>query len=382
MYFALKQKRRSSSRTFSSIPVQPFVSVLIAAYNEETVIVKTIKSILQSEYPNFEVIIVDDGSKDQTSKVIMDAFSDNQQVRLIQKENGGKASALNLGYQEARGDIIVSLDADTLISKDAISLMVRHFEDPNVAAVSGNVKVGNRKNLLTNWQHVEYITGFNLERRAFDELNCITVVPGAIGAWHKQRVQEAGCLSEDTLAEDTDLTLTLLRKGYRIVYEEKAYAYTESPEDVKSLIKQRFRWSFGTLQCLWKHRSGLFNKKNKTLGFIGLPNMWLFQYFSNLVSPFADLLMFIGLFSHDPLKVILFYLAFFIFDLGTSYFAFRLEKENPKPLLSLIVQRFIYRQFMTYVVFKSVLASIKGVAVGWNKLKRSGSVENTEHHNN
>ncbi|MBP0724398.1 glycosyltransferase [Bacillus sp. RG28] len=382
MYFALKQKRRYSSRTFSSIPVQPFVSVLIAAYNEEEVIVKTIKSILQSEYPNFEVIIVDDGSKDQTSKVIMDAFSDNQQVRLIQKENGGKATALNLGYAEARGDIVVSLDADTLISKDAISLMVRHFEDPNVAAVSGNVKVGNRKNILTNWQHVEYITGFNLERRAFDELNCITVVPGAMGAWHKQRVQEAGCLSEDTLAEDTDLTLTLLRNGYRIVYEEKAYAYTESPEDVKSLIKQRFRWSFGTLQCLWKHRSGLFNKKNKTLGFIGLPNMWLFQYFSNLISPFADLLMFIGLFSSDPLKVLIFYLAFFIFDLGTSYFAFRLEKENPKPLLSLIVQRFIYRQFMTYVVFKSILASIKGVAVGWNKLKRSGNVENTEHHNN
>jgi cellulose synthase/poly-beta-1,6-N-acetylglucosamine synthase-like glycosyltransferase/peptidoglycan/xylan/chitin deacetylase (PgdA/CDA1 family)/spore germination protein YaaH len=378
MYFALKQKRRTSLRTFSSIPIQPFVSVIIAAYNEETVIVKTIKSILQSIYPNFEIIIVDDGSKDHTSKVITDAFSDNNQVRLIQKENGGKASALNAGYEEARGDIIVSLDADTLISKDAISLMIRHFEDPNVAAVSGNVKVGNRKNLLTNWQHVEYITGFNLERRAFDELNCITVVPGAIGAWHKERVKEAGYLSEDTLAEDTDLTLTLLRHGYRIVYEEKAYAYTESPEDVKSLIKQRYRWSFGTLQSLWKHRTGLLNPKNKSLGFIALPNMWLFQYFSQMISPFADLLMFLGLFSKHPLKVIIFYLAFFIFDLGTSLFAFRLEKEDPKPLTSLILQRFVYRQFMTYVVFKSVLASIKGVAVGWNKLTRNGSVEQTE----
>ncbi|MGG2066117.1 glycosyltransferase [Bacillus sp. S14(2024)] len=381
IYFAFKQKRRTTSRSFTNSAYQPFVSVVIAAYNEEKVIAKTIRSILDSDYHDFEIIIVDDGSKDGTSKAIQEAFHKHPKVCLIQKENGGKSSAMNLGFQKSRGEIVISLDADTIIAQDAISLMVRHFEDHNVAAVSGNVKVGNRRNLLTTWQHVEYITGFNLERRAFDELNCITVVPGAIGAWHKKRVKKAGYLSEDTLAEDTDLTLTLLRQGYRVVYEEKAYAYTESPEDVKSLIKQRYRWTYGTLQCLWKHRKALFNVKHKTLGFVALPNIWIFQFILQSISPLADLLMIMGIFSSHPLKVLGFYLLFFGIDLFASLFAFKLEKENPKPLVWLILQRLIYRQFMTYVVIKSILSSIRGIAVGWNKLRRMGSVEQSPRHN-
>ncbi|PFW89253.1 glycosyl transferase family 2 [Bacillus pseudomycoides] len=381
IYFAFKQKRKTRSRLFTNSSYQPFVSVVIAAYNEEKVITKTIRSILDSDYREFEVIVVDDGSKDGTSKVIQEAFHKHPKVCLIQKENGGKSSAMNLGFQKSRGEIIVTLDADTIIAQDAISLMIRHFEDHNVAAVSGNVKVGNRRNLLTTWQHVEYITGFNLERRAFDELDCITVVPGAIGAWRKKNVVESGYLSEDTLAEDTDLTITFLRQGHRIVYEEKAYAYTESPEDVKSLIKQRYRWSYGTLQCLWKHRKALFNPKHKTLGFVALPNMWLFQYALQFIAPLADILMIIGLFGSNPLKVLGFYLVFFAMDLLASLFAFKLEKENPKPLAWLILQRFIYRQFMTYVVIKSVFSSIRGVAVGWNKLKRMGSVKHSSEHN-
>jgi len=372
MYFSFKQKRRDTSRSITDY--QPFVSVVIAAYNEEKVIGKAIRSILASDYPELEVIVVDDGSRDSTAKVVQEISNEYPNVRLIQKENGGKSSAVNRGFQEARGDIVVSLDADTILASNTISLMVRHFADPHVAAVSGNVKVGNRRNVLTTWQHIEYITGFNLERRAFDELNCITVVPGAIGAWRKQLVKEAGYLSEDTLAEDTDLTLTLLRQGYRIVYEDKAYGYTESPEDVKSLIKQRYRWSYGTLQCLWKHRKALFNVKHKSLGFIALPNMWIFQFFSQSVSPFADILMVIGLFSSHPLKVLGFYLLFFVIDMLASLFAFWLERENPKPLLWLIVQRFAYRQLMTYVVIKSILSAIQGIEVGWNKLKRLGSV--------
>ncbi|MEX0135147.1 glycosyltransferase [Bacillus nitratireducens] len=380
IYFSFKQKKKTNSRVFANSSYQPFVSVVIAAYNEEKVIAKTIRSILDSNYREFEVIVVDDGSKDDTSKVIQETFYKHPRVRLIQKENGGKSSAMNLGFQKSTGEIIVTLDADTIIAQDAISLMIRHFEDHNVAAVSGNVKVGNRRNLLTTWQHVEYITGFNLERRAFDELNCITVVPGAIGAWRKKNVVESGYLSEDTLAEDTDLTITFLREGHRIVYEEKAYAYTESPEDVKSLIKQRYRWSYGTLQCLWKHRKALFNAKHKTLGFIALPNMWLFQYVLQFIAPLADILMIMGLFGSNPLKVLGFYFVFFLMDLLASLFAFKLEKENPKPLVWLILQRFIYRQFMTYVVIKSIFSSIRGVAVGWNKLKRMGSVEHSPEH--
>lgn len=369
---------RKQVKRYKEIPIDPnftpFVSVVIAAYNEEKVIRKTIDSILSSDYPAFEILIIDDGSKDDTALVVQETYANHPLVRLMKKTNGGKSSAVNLGFKEANGEIVVALDADTLIAENAISLLVNHFKDERVSAVSGNVKVGNKGNLLTNWQHIEYVTGFNLERRAFAALNCITVVPGAIGAWRKTSVIEAGYFQEDTLAEDTDITLTLLRNGKRIEFEEKAYAYTEVPEDINSLAKQRYRWVYGTLQCLWKHRDALFNKKHKSLGFIGLPNMWLFQYIYQTISPIADLLFVIALFSPNPGKAAIGFILFYLLDFFTSLYAFRLEKESPKPLGSLFLQRILYKQLMTYVVIKSILSAVKGVTVGWNKLKRNGNV--------
>nr|WP_240948488.1 polysaccharide deacetylase family protein [Bacillus sp. RO1] len=352
----------------------PFVSVVIAAYNEEKVICKTVNSILSSDYPAFEILIIDDGSKDDTAVAVQESFSNHPLVRLITKRNGGKSSAVNLGIKEAKGEIIVSLDADTLIAENAISLLVNHFKNENVAAVSGNVKVGNKGNLLTNWQHIEYVTGFNLERRAFATLNCITVVPGAIGAWRKKAVEEAGYFKEDTLAEDTDITLSLLRNGKKIEFEEKAYAFTEVPEDVRSLAKQRYRWVYGTLQCLWKHRSALFDKKHNSLGYVALPNMWLFQYFYQTISPIADILFIMALFTPHAEKAAIGFILFYLMDFFTALYAFRLEKESPKPLTSLFIQRILYKQLMAYVVIKSILSAIKGGTVGWNKLKRKGNV--------
>ncbi|MEH7377647.1 polysaccharide deacetylase family protein [Neobacillus drentensis] len=352
----------------------PFVSVVIAAYNEEKVICKTVDSILSSDYPAFEILIIDDGSKDDTAVVVQEKYTKHPLVRLIKKNNGGKSSAVNLGFKEANGEIVVALDADTLIAENAISLLVNHFKNENVAAVSGNVKVGNKGNLLTNWQHIEYVTGFNLERRAFAALNCITVVPGAIGAWRKTAVEDAGYFQEDTLAEDTDITLTLLRQGKKIEFEEKAYAFTEVPEDIKSLAKQRYRWVYGTLQCLWKHRDALFNKKHNSLGFIALPNMWLFQYIYQTISPIADILFIIALFNPHPERAAIGFILFYLLDFLTSLYAFRLEKESPKPLASLFLQRILYKQLMTYVVIKSIFSAIKGVTVGWGKLKRKGNV--------
>ncbi|AZV44008.1 polysaccharide deacetylase/glycosyl transferase, group 2 family protein [Peribacillus asahii] len=352
----------------------PFVSVVIAAYNEEKVICKTVDSILSSDYSNFEVLIIDDGSKDDTAAVVQKTYASHPLVRLMKKNNGGKSSAVNLGFKEAKGEIVVALDADTLIAENAISLLVNHFKNENVAAVSGNVKVGNKGNLLTNWQHIEYVTGFNLERRAFAALNCITVVPGAIGAWRKTAVEEAGYYKEDTLAEDTDITLTLLRLGKKIEFEEKAYAFTEVPEDIKSLEKQRYRWVYGTLQCLWKHRGALFNKKHNSLGYIGLPNMWIFQYIYQTISPIADILFIMALFGKHPGKAAIGFILFYLLDFFTSLYAFRLEKESPKPLASLFLQRILYKQLMAYVVIKSIFSAIKGVTVGWNKLKRKGNV--------
>lgn len=374
IYFSRKQHalriNQEADNTF-----KPFVSVVIAAYNEEKVICKTINSILESDYPDYEIIVVNDGSKDSTEQVVEEEYKDNKKVLLLSKPNGGKSSAVNLGFEKARGEIVVALDADTVVARDAISLLVSYFVDENVAAVSGNVKVGNVHNLLTMWQHVEYVTGFNLERRAFAYLDCVTVVPGAIGAWRKDVVEKIGGFKEDTLAEDTDITLTILEEGYKVAFEEKAFAYTEAPSDVMSFLKQRFRWSYGTLQCLWKHRSSLFKTERKTLGLVALPNMWLFQYVFQFISPIADIYFFIGLFGKNPGRVAVFYFIFLIVDYIAALYAFRLERENPKPLMLLFIQRFVYRQLMTYVAVKSVISAIKGANVGWNKLIRKGNVK-------
>lgn len=377
LFFSMKHNRRYKARTKlgkRSPDFAPFVSVIIPAYNEEKVIKNTIESILRSDYANIEIVVVDDGSTDHTVNVVTRYFKQHPKVRLIQKSNGGKPSAINKGCSEANGEIIIIFDADTSIAENAISLLVDHFTDEKVAAVAGNVKIGNVRNIMTMWQHVEYVTGANLEKRAFDELNCITVVPGAIGAWRKRAIAEIGYFEDDTLAEDTDITLKLLRKGHRVTFEPNANAYTEAPENIKSFIKQRFRWTYGIFQCMWKHRGALFNPKQKGLGFIGMPNMW-FQYVVQGLAPLADLFFIVGLLIGDTSTVLGFYLAFLIVDYFVALYTFKLERINVKPLLLLFIQRFVYRQFFAFTIWKSVIFALRGVLVGWNKLKRSGHAQ-------
>lgn len=255
--------------------------------------------------------------------------------------------------------------------------MVRHFNDEKVGAVSGNIKVGNVRNLLTTWQHIEYVSGFNLEKRAFSMLNCVTVVPGAIGAWRKKLVQELGYFTADTLAEDTDMSLRILRSGYKISIEEKASAYTEAPEKRKDFLKQRHRWNFGTLQCLWKHKRAFGGRKHKALGFMALPNMLLFQFIFPLFAPFLDLLFVLRLCTGDVKHSVLLYGCYFIVDFLVCLVAFRLERISSKPLVALVIQRIVYRYLLLWVAWKAVLAALKGTRVGWNKLKRSGNLQVT-----
>jgi peptidoglycan-N-acetylglucosamine deacetylase len=388
--FAQWRRARRRETAQASESSKPFVSIIVPAYNEELVIAKTIDSLLASNYPCFEIIVVDDGSLDRTSQVVRERFSGHSRVRLFTEKNGGKAEALNFGLSYARGEIIVALDADTIFERETIGALAHRFQDPSVGAVAGNAKVGNRINVITRLQALEYITSQNMDRRAFASLNCITVVPGAVGAWRRELVERAGGFSSDTLAEDQDLTLKVRRLGYKIGYEENAIAWTEAPGHLGALAGQRFRWSFGTLQCMWKHRDALLRPRYGALGLIAMPNVWVFQILFPLISPVMDLMLvwtFISAvlerlehpaeYSMTNLRQVLFYYALFLaVDWVAAAFALMLEKRERWGLLWwLFWQRFCYRQVMYYVMIRSVITASRGGLVGWGKLERKATVE-------
>ncbi len=377
-------------RRAADVAYHPRVSVVVPAYQEELVVVRTVESLLAQQYDGLEVVVVDDGSPDRTYDVLEAAFGTHPQVRVLRKPNGGKASALNLGLEYAAGDVIVALDADTLFPPGTIAALIRPLADARVGAVAGNAKVGNRVNLVTRWQAIEYVTSQNIDRRAFAMLNCITVVPGAIGAWRRDLVVEAGGFRDDTLAEDQDLTMTLLKRGWRIAYADRAVAYTEAPDSLGALSRQRFRWSFGTLQCAWKHRDALFRPRYGTLGFIGLPNIWIFQLLFPFISPVADLLFVWSLVTvwlnkvehgaeyarQSLVQVLTFYVAFLLVDWLAAVVALTMERGEEKWLAWLVlIQRFAYRQVMYWVVVKAAVWAVQGRARGWGKLERKGTVE-------
>lgn len=370
---------------------QPKVTVVIPAYNEEKVVIRTVQSILDSDYQNLCVIAVDDGSTDQTYKVLLDNFSNNERVSVLTQENSGKSEALNLGISYANSEIVVTLDADTLFQKDTVSELAAHFENPKIGAVAGNTKVGNRINILTKWQALEYITSQNLDRRAFDLINGITVVPGSIGAWRKKAVLEAGGFQSRTLAEDADLTMFIIRKGYKVIYEEKAIAWTEAPDTIRNFIKQRFRWMYGTFQSAWLHKKSWFENGTGLLGIVAIPNIFIFQVIFPLLSPLVDIALTISLLwiswqkYHHPLdfnamhsleKVFIFYALFLVVDFLTSAVAFMLErKEDWKLLFWIFPQRFFYRQLMYWVAIKVFIAVLKGKLIGWGKFERKATVQ-------
>ena len=277
----------------------PKISIIVPAYNEQVNIVASLRNLLACSYPNFDVVFVDDGSKDSTYLKAIDAFKHETKLKIFTKPNGGKASALNFGIAHSDADYVICIDADTRLQPDAAGIMMRHFltqpSNGKIAAIAGNVKVGNEVNMLTRWQSIEYVTSQNFERKAFAYINAITVVPGAIGAFDKQALLEVGGFAVDTLAEDCDLTIRLLKAGYEIKNENQALAFTEVPETLKEFMKQRFRWSFGVMQVFWKNKHTLFNKKFGMFGLLAMPDMLLFKYIIPLFSPLADLLMLVGL---------------------------------------------------------------------------------------
>ncbi len=376
---------------------KPKVAVLIPAYNEEKVIERTVRAALNSNYPNLRVIVIDDGSRDRTLEVARNAFraeAADGKVLILGKKNSGKAEALNYGIEHiGDAELFVGIDADTIIAADAISRLVPHFINPKVGAIAGNAKVGNRVNLWTRWQALEYITSQNFERRALDVLGAVSVVPGAIGAWRVSAVREAGGYHIDTVAEDADLTMALLRRGYRVEYEDMALAYTEAPTNANGLMRQRFRWSFGILQAVYKHR-GVFARKG-ALGWVALPNIVIFQILLPLVSPLIDIMFAVGTIwysiqkhfhpdSTDPAsfhKLVAFFFAFLVIDFIASAIAFALErrrdddKEDVLLLSQVWLQRFAYRQLFSIVLFKTLKRALEGRKFAWDKLERTAAVK-------
>jgi cellulose synthase/poly-beta-1,6-N-acetylglucosamine synthase-like glycosyltransferase/peptidoglycan/xylan/chitin deacetylase (PgdA/CDA1 family)/spore germination protein YaaH len=370
----------------------PRVAVLIPAYNEETVIVRTIRSVLNSDYKNLHVMVIDDGSSDRTAEVAREAYADEPCVQVLSKPNGGKAAALNYALDRLTEEIYVGIDADTVIATDAISKLIPHFEDARIGAMAGNAKVGNRVNLWTRWQALEYITSQNFERRALDLFHVVTVVPGAIGAWRTAPVKAAGGYPLNTVAEDADLTMNLLEQGYWVNYEDRSLAFTEAPIDAKGLMRQRFRWSFGTLQAVWKHRAAFI--RNKAMGLFALPNILIFQMFLPLVSPFIDLMFlagvanyFIDRYYHPEAasaasfeKLLVYFLGFLVIDFVTSSVAFSLERRHPANkgdrwlLFHIWLQRFAYRQVFSVVLFKTLKRAIDGKPFNWDKIERTAKM--------
>jgi peptidoglycan-N-acetylglucosamine deacetylase len=375
---------------------RPPVAVLVPAYNEEKVIEHTVRSVLDSDYRDLRVMVIDDGSRDATLEVTRDAFQKeiaDGRVTVLTKPNSGKADALNYGLEHVTEELFIGIDADTVIPPDAISKLVPHFSNPKVGAIAGNAKVGNRVNLWTRWQALEYITSQNFERRALNTLNAVSVVPGAIGAWRTAAVGAAGGYHPDTVAEDADLTMALLQAGYWVNYEDRALAYTEAPSTASALMRQRFRWSFGIMQSAWKHRAAV--KQKGALGWVAIPNMVIFQILLPLVSPFIDIMFVVGTVTYfvnrhfhpesvNPAsfhRLVLYFSLFMVIDFIASTIAFTLERQQPGGKRDFLLlghvwlQRFAYRQLFSIVLFRTLKRAMEGRGFVWDKLERAATVK-------
>ncbi|MDI5903455.1 glycosyltransferase, partial [Streptomyces sp. 12257] len=371
-HYRLRNKRRFSWGPTVTRPV----TVIVPAYNEKECIANTLESLARSTHP-IEVVVVDDGSSDGTSEIAREAARSlgMTNVRVIRQENAGKPAALNNGVRSASHDIVVMMDGDTVFEPDTVRQLVQPFANPEVGAVAGNAKVGNRDTVIGAWQHIEYVMGFNLDRRMYDLLRCMPTIPGAIGAFRREAVLQVGGMSEDTLAEDTDITIAMHRAGWRVVYQEHARAWTEAPGSLKQLWSQRYRWSYGTMQALWKHRKSLTDKgPSGRFGRVGMPLVVIFQIVTPVFAPLIDVFTAYSMIFVDFRAALYAWLAVLGVQLVCAAYAFKLDKEKYRYLLMMPLQQLAYRQMMYLVLIHSCITALTGGRLRWQKLKRTGEV--------
>ncbi|PNG20742.1 bifunctional polysaccharide deacetylase/glycosyltransferase family 2 protein [Streptomyces cahuitamycinicus] len=373
LILSVAHARRVRRRGFSwGEPVTEPVSVLVPAYNEAKCIEQTVRSLVASDHP-IEVLVIDDGSSDGTARIVENLALPG--VRVVRQLNAGKPAALNRGIANAKYDLIVMMDGDTVFEPTTVRELVQPFGDPRVGAVAGNAKVGNRDSLIGAWQHIEYVMGFNLDRRMYDVLRCMPTIPGAVGAFRRSALERVGGMSDDTLAEDTDITMAMHRDGWHVVYAEKAVAWTEAPESVQQLWSQRYRWSYGTMQAIWKHRRSVLERgPSGRFGRVGMPLVSMFMVVAPLLAPLIDVFLLYGLVFGPTEKTIGAWLGVLAVQGVCAAYAFHLDKERMTHLLSLPLQQLLYRQLMYVVLLQSWITALTGGRLRWQKLRRTGAV--------
>lgn len=376
MWLGYLHQVEQTARTDSSNQVMwPPVTIIVPAYNEGLVIEPAIRSLLQIDYPAFEILVVDDGSTDDTRERVapLEGRYGDVTVRLVSKTNGGKASALNTGIALARHDYVLCMDGDSKLEPQVLRVAMPHFAKPHVAAVAGNVKVINRDSHMARFQALEYIEGLNMARRAQGFVRVVNIIPGPIGVFRRSVLQEVGGYDRDTFAEDADLTLKILAIGYHIVYEDRAVAWTEAPEKTLDLIKQRYRWTRGILQAIKKRKFALLNPIS----------LWVWlslvvMIFEGIVMPAANILV-NGLFMTTALVtgefgtfIVLWFFLFSLLDLIAAMYCVSGEQEDLRLVPYALLMRFFYFPLIDVTKLMATVDELQNVEMTWGKLQREG----------
>jgi poly-beta-1,6-N-acetyl-D-glucosamine synthase len=358
-------------------PYEPLITIIVPAYNEEAVIDSAVESLLALDYPAYEVLVVDDGSTDGTAARVaaLEGRYGDVTVRLVSKDNGGKATALNTGIALARHPFVLCMDGDSRLTRATLRHAMRHFRDPRVAAVAGNVKVVNRRNLWTKLQALEYIEGLNMARRAQGFLRAVNIIPGPIGIFRRDVLTEVGGYDTDTFAEDADLTLKLLTAGYHVIFEDQAIAYTEAPEKLLDLLKQRYRWTRGILQSLMKRKAWLFLPKHGAAIWASL----LFMFFEAILWPAANImgnLVFAvaALQAGVATYVLYWWLLLTLLDVTAAAYTIAMEEEELWLIPYAVIYRYLFIATIDVTKLFATIEEFLGVRMTWGKLQRAGRI--------
>jgi len=353
----------------------PQVSIVIPMYNEQYVISHTLDSILDSDYEHLNIHVVNDGSTDHSLQSL-EKFKQNRKVHIYTQTNQGKVVALNHGISMSTDQIIISVDSDTQLEPNAISKIVNYFADPHIGCVSGSIRVGNRDSAITKSQDMEYTIAQSLDKRAMDILHAVTISPGAFSAWRRKAIIAAGQFTPDTLAEDFDLTLRVIQQGYRSKYCPQSIAYTEVPADMQTLSKQRFRWYYGNLQVLFKHRRLFFNPDHGILGLFWIPRMWIWQIFAQLLLPIIDLFVILGIVVGNTQVMLIYFVIYIVMQMIVAAFAYRLESRPLPSLFTIIFIRIWYSHRLSFILWRACISALRGQIVQWNIVHHQGLLKN------